>query len=113
MPLWRPSATPTPVPTPSPVPTATPTPALTIGATALPAGRVGVFYRASLGLSGGTQPYLVYVSAGGLPRGLALNSFSGDITGTPGAVAVTRFTVYVTDRGHASASRSFQIQVTR
>jgi hypothetical protein len=43
---------------------------------------------------------------------LALNSFSGDITGTPGAVAVTRFTVYVTDRRHASASRSFQIPVT-
>jgi hypothetical protein len=86
---------------------------LTIGATALPAARVGVYYRASLGLSGGTQPYRVYVSAGALPRGLAVNSFSGDITGTPGAVAVTRFTVYVTDRGHASASRSFQFPVTR
>jgi hypothetical protein len=112
-PIPTPSATPTPLPSPSPVPTATPTPALSIGTATLPAGRVGVFYRASLGLSGGTQPYLVYVSAGGLPRGLALNTFSGDITGTPGAVAVTRFTVYVTDRGHASASRSFQIPVTR
>src|SRR4029077_17894447 len=39
-----------------------------------PAGRVGVFYRASVGLSGGTQPYLIYVNAGGLPRGLALNT---------------------------------------
>jgi hypothetical protein len=112
-PTPTPSPTPTPVPTPSPIPTATPTPALTIGATALPAAKVGVYYRASLGLSGGTQPYRVYVSAGALPRGLALNSFSGDITGTPGAVAVTRFTVYVTDRGHASASWSFQIPVTR
>jgi large repetitive protein len=80
---------------------------------ALPAGWVGVFYHTLLDLSGGTQPYLVYLSAGALPRGLALNSFSGDITGIPGAVAVSRFTVYVTDRSHASASRSYQISVTR
>lgn len=113
MPSATPSPTPTPVPTPSPIPTATPTPTLTIGATALPGGRVGVFYYASLELSGGTPPYLVYVSAGALPRGLALNTFNGEITGTPGAAGVSRFTVYVTDRGNASASRSYQIQVTQ
>jgi hypothetical protein len=74
---------------------------------------VGVFYYDSLELSGGTPPYLVYVIAGGLPRGLALNTFDGVISGTPGAARVWTFTVYVTDRAHASASRSFQITITR
>ena len=94
-----------------PVPTATPTPSLTILATALPAGRVGVFYHASLGLSGGTPPYLVYVSAGALPRGLTLNTFSGEISGTPGVAGASRFRIYVTDRSHESVSRAFQISV--
>jgi len=63
-------------------------------------------------LSGGTPPYLVYVSAGALPRGLALNTFSGEISGTPGAAGVSRFTIFATDRSHESASRSFQISIT-
>ncbi|MGZ6227123.1 MAG: Ig domain-containing protein [Candidatus Binataceae bacterium] len=112
-PTVTPSPTRTPSPTPTPVPTATPTPTLTILATTLPAGRVGVFYHASLGLSGGTPPYLVYVSAGALPRGLALNTFSGSISGTPGAAGLSTFTVYATDRGSESVSGVFQIPITR
>ncbi|MGO8937264.1 MAG: Ig domain-containing protein [Mycobacterium sp.] len=73
----------------------------------------GVFYHASLGLSGGTPPYLVFVSAGALPRGLSLNTFSGEISGTPGAAGDSKFMVYVTDRSHESASQAFQISVTR
>ena len=113
-----PTATPTPTPsptatpTPSPVPTATPTPTLTIAATTLPDGRVGVFYHALLGLSGGTPPYLVYVSAGALPRGLALNTFNGELSGIPGFAGLSTFTVYATDRSHASASRALQISIT-
>ena len=113
-----PTATPTPrpsstaTPTPSPVPTATPTPTLTIAATTLPDGRVGVFYHALLGLSGGTPPYLVYVSAGAVPRGLALNTFNGQLSGIPGFAGLSSFTVYATDRGHASASRALQISIT-
>jgi hypothetical protein len=86
---------------------------LTILATALPAGRVGVFYHASLGLSGGTPPYLVYVSAGALPRGLALNTFNGSISGTPGAAGLSTFMVYATDRGSESVSEVFQISIIR
>ncbi|HVA39079.1 MAG TPA: Ig domain-containing protein [Candidatus Binataceae bacterium] len=110
-PVPTPSPSPTPSPTPSPVPTATPTPTLTIGATTLPSGVVGIFYHASLELSGGTPPYLVYVSAGALPRGLALNTFDGEISGTPGGAGLWKFTVYVTDQDHASASRAFQISI--
>jgi hypothetical protein len=111
-PTATPTAKPSPTPTPSPVPTATPTPTLTITSATLPEGRVGVFYHASLGLSGGTPPYLVIVSAGAVPRGLALNTFSGNISGTPGAAGLSLFTVYVTDRGHASADRALQISIT-
>ena len=84
---------------------------LMIGAATLSGGTVGVFYHATLGLSGGTPPYLVYVSAGALPRGLALNTFDGEISGTPGAAGISKFTVYVTDRSHASATRAFQISI--
>jgi putative Ig domain-containing protein len=104
-----PTATPTPTPTPSPTPT--PTPLLTVAATTLPDGRAGIFYYASLGLSGGTPPYLVLVSAGALPRGLALNTFSGQISGTPAVAGASRFTIYISDRSHASVSRAFQILV--
>jgi hypothetical protein len=64
-----------------------------------------------VGASGGTPPYLVYVSAGALLRGLALNTFSGDISGTPGVAGTSRFTIRVTDRGHESVSRAFQISI--
>ncbi len=111
MPTATPTPPPTPTPTPSPLPTPTPTPALTVAATTLPPGTVGIFYHASLGLSGGTPPYLVYVSAGALPRGLALNTFSGEISGTPGFAGTSKFTIYATDRGHESVSRAFQILV--
>jgi Putative Ig domain len=112
-PTATPTPPPTPTPTPSPSPTPTPTPTLTIGAMTLPQGRVGVFYHASLGLSGGTPPYLVYLSAGALPRGLALNNFSGEISGTPGVAGTSMFTIYASDRSHESVSRAFQITVTR
>jgi large repetitive protein len=74
---------------------------------------VGVFYNASLGLVGGTPPYVAYVSAGALPHGLGLDSFNGRITGTPGFAGVFRFTVHVADRANNSASRTFQISVAR
>ena len=74
---------------------------------------MGVFYHDSLELSGGTPPYLVYIIAGKLPRGLALNTFDGLISGTPGVAGVSKFTVYATDQGNASASRSLQITITR
>jgi hypothetical protein len=105
-------SSPTPTPTAKPTPTATPTPTLTIAPTTLPGGTVGVFYYAPLGLSGGTPPYLVLVGAGALPRGLTLNTFNGVISGTPATAGLSPFTVDVTDRGDASASRALQIRIS-
>jgi hypothetical protein len=107
-----PTPSPTPTPTPTPVPTPTPTPGLTIGATTLPNGEIGVFYFASLQLSGGVPPYLAIIGSGALPRGLALNSFSGQIAGAPSQAGTFKFTVFVTDRADDSVSGSFQIRIT-
>jgi hypothetical protein len=106
-----PTRSPTPTATPSPIPTATPTPTLTIGATTLPGGSVGVFYHASLGLNGGKPPYLAYVVAGAVPKGLGLNTFNGELSGLPGFAGDSRFTVYVIDRGRASTTRAFQLSI--
>ena len=86
-------------------------PPLTITAATLPNGVVGLFYRASLGLSGGTPPYLVYVSAGAIPRGLSLNTFSGLISGIPARAGTWNFTVYATDKNHQSASSALSISI--
>jgi hypothetical protein len=76
-------------------------------------GHGGHFYRASLELGGGTPPYTVFVSAGAFPRGLALDTFDGEISGTPGTAGTSTLTVYATDRSHQSASRTFQISIKR
>ncbi len=47
--------------------------------------------------SGGTAPYTYTVSAGALPAGLALNSASGELAGTPTVTGLFTFSVRATD----------------
>src|SRR5437867_8771732 len=49
----------------------------------LPTGVVGVPYSGAMVATGGTAPYKFVLSDGSLPAGLALNSTTGTITGTP------------------------------
>jgi Putative Ig domain len=97
-PTPSPGATPTPVgtTTPTPTPTATPTPLpLEIGAPAkLPNAHTTVFYRVSLGISGGRAPYRIAVVRGHLPPGLWIGHAAGVIRG----VATTQGTWYPTIR---------------
>jgi hypothetical protein len=65
-----------------------------------------------LAASGGTSPYTWSVQSGSLPRGLALRG-DGAIVGTPAAVGTFHFTVRVTDRAGARATRVLSIQVAR
>jgi hypothetical protein len=58
-------------------------PALVFLTTALPNGRIGSTYSATLSASGGTTPYTWTLTSGTLPAGLSLNASSGAITGTP------------------------------
>ena len=67
---------------------------LTITTTSLPSGTAGVAYNASIAASGGVTPYTF--SATGLPSGLAINSTTGAITGTPAASSVGTASVVIT-----------------
>ena len=61
--------------------------------------------------SGGTAPYFFAIS-GGLPAGLTMSTSTGQISGTPSApLAVTTFTITVTDAATATASQTFSLTV--
>lgn len=64
-------------------------------------------YSATLAAVGGTPPYTWSVIAGGLPRGVALNSSTGAISGTPTSAGTATFTVMVAD---ASSPHETQTQ---
>ena len=89
--------------------------AVVVTANALPAGEVGVSYLATLGATGGVQPFSNWaVSAGALPAGLTLNAATGAISGTPANAAGSPFGFSVTVRdgaGNTSASQAFSIAV--
>jgi hypothetical protein len=70
---------------------------LTVTTTSLPGGTVGAGYSSTVTASGGMAPYTY--SASGLPGGLAINSSTGAITGTPAqsSIGTASATITVTD----------------
>ena len=88
-------------------------PQLVITTQTLPDGSVGRPYPANQNISatGGTPPYTFSVS-GSFPAGLALNSSTGAITGTPVQGGRNAFTAQVTDSAGITATRNFVINVT-
>jgi hypothetical protein len=87
-------------------------PLLVVGAT-LPTGAVSDIYQTTnLGASGGLPPYTWSISVGSLPAGLALNTSTGAITGTPtGPTGTANFTAQVKDSTNATATGNFSIVV--
>jgi Putative Ig domain len=86
---------------------------LAITTTSLPGGQVGVAYSATLGASGGTKP-LTWALTGTLPGGLAFNTATGVLSGTPNAVSAgASLTFKVTDSGAPpqSSSKTFTLVV--
>ncbi|HKS05752.1 MAG TPA: putative Ig domain-containing protein [Gemmatimonadaceae bacterium] len=62
--------------------------------------------------SGGTLPYAFALTGGALPTGLAFSTTTGAISGTPTTpLAVTTFTVTVTDGAGATSSKTFTLRV--
>jgi hypothetical protein len=87
-------------------------PALTVFCPASTAG-VGTLYASAVVATGGTTPYTLYsITPGVLPAGLALNSSTGAVTGTPSGVGSNNFTANVTDSAAGSASSSCNITTT-
>ena len=85
-------------------------PALSITTSSLPAGTVGAGYSQLLAASGGAPPYSWVVSAGSLPSGLTLVE-GGTISGTPGTVGSSNFTVRVTDSASRSITKALSLMI--
>jgi Putative Ig domain len=77
----------------------------------LPTGVVGVPYSGVLVATGGTAPYKFALTDGSLPPGLALNSTTGAITGTPSAPFTKFFRIKATDANGKFANIHSQITV--
>lgn len=88
------------------------TPKLTVITTSpLPDGMVGTAYSQTLTATGGTPAYKWSVTSGALPDGLALDSGSGTISGTPSKAGTFPFSVRVTDQSTAAADQALQITI--
>ena len=89
---------------------------MTLATTALPAGKAGTAYTATLSATGGTPPYTWSLTGGRLPLGLHLNHKTGVISGTPLLPGTRKFTITVTDSGtpvRESLSAQFGITIAK
>ena len=80
-------------------------------ANAAPPGQVGVAYSDPLAVTGGTGPFTWSVTSGTLPAGITLNATTGTLSGTPGTVGLSSFTVQVTDADGLTATQSLSITI--
>ncbi len=83
---------------------------LTIHTTTLSQITSGIAFSYALAVTGGSMPRTYSVSSGGLPAGLALNSSSGLISGTPTAGTAGQayaFTITCTDADNQNASKTY------
>lgn len=60
-------------------------------------GQLGTAYRQDVNVAGGTAPYVFELASGELPRGLALETSTGTISGTLAQAGVFPFVVRATD----------------
>ncbi len=87
---------------------------ITPAAGALPGGTVGTAYSVTFAASGGTAPYIYsYSSSGTLLAGLALNSTTGVLSGTPTAVGSSSFSITATDSNSISNTQSYTLAIAQ
>ncbi|HSE35688.1 MAG TPA: putative Ig domain-containing protein, partial [Blastocatellia bacterium] len=89
-----------------------PVPPVEITTSTLPAAAQGVGFNQQLSATGGKPPYTWKLTAGALPNGLNLASATGIISGTPGTVGSSNFTVTATDSESRTASKTLSINVS-
>ena len=87
-------------------------PIITVNPATLPDGVVGTPYNQAVTASGGSGTYTFAVTSGTLPAGLALNSGSGAITGTPTTAGTFNFTITATDTATGClGSRAYTVTI--
>src|SRR3990172_6090679 len=84
---------------------------LAIPEQALAFGIVGTTYSAALTVSGCFPPYTWSVVAGSLPAGVALNSSTGELSGTPTTSGTFCFTIQAADSISVTATRQLCITI--
>ena len=72
----------------------------------------GQSYASAAAASGGQTPYTWTLAGGPLPAGMVFNSSSGSLTGTPGDSGTYPYTLLLTDKAGATATRDCQLIVT-
>jgi|GEM_PF-1719185 len=85
---------------------------MAITTTSLPEGAVGSAYTATLDAFGGTAPLTWTVVNGSLPAGIALDSTTGALSGTPTAEGTEAFIIAVMDAQMRMDSYPLSIRVT-
>jgi uncharacterized protein YjdB len=87
-------------------------PRLTVLSSTLPNAQIGTSYSATIAAQGGSQPYKWSLSSGSLPKGMALNSATGVISGTVSQAGSFAFIVRVTDASSQSSTQQFALNVS-
>ena len=77
----------------------------------LPGGQVGAAYEVSFSAQGGVAPYGWQITSGSIPPGLALDSSTGILAGSPTVEGSYSFAVTVADSGWQVASNSFSLTI--
>ena len=86
-------------------------PVVAVSPATLPDAAVGTAYSQTVTASGGATPYSYAVTAGALPGGLALNTTSGVVSGTPTSTGTFNFTISATDANAFTGSRAYAVNV--
>jgi hypothetical protein len=87
------------------------TAALAVTSCPAPNANQGQSYTSSASATGGQTPYTWTIAAGGLPTGIVFDSSSGAFTGNPSDIGTYSFTLLVTDKAGATATRDCQLVV--
>ncbi len=83
---------------------------LSLVASPLPNGTVGVVYNQTIGMVGGAAPYTFAITRGTLPAGLML-SRGGSLVGIPTTAGSFNFTVTATDAMGDNASQRYTVTI--
>ncbi len=86
-------------------------PPVAIITTSMPDGNVGSYYEITLQADGGNPPYTWTLNSGSLPDGLALDSDTGLISGTPTTIEDQTFSVQVRDTVFVTDEKQLMISI--